>query len=90
MKPWRAWVELWDRREPPTALALVRILVGACVLADLLYVVPGIVDAGPWREEHRRDKRFGALTQISPELTRWQRRDCLSGGGYSRRHCQTS
>ncbi len=34
----RAWVALWDRREPPTALALVRILVGACFLADLLYV----------------------------------------------------
>jgi hypothetical protein len=29
---------LWDRREPPTALALVRIFVGACVLADLLQV----------------------------------------------------
>ncbi len=37
-RAWRAWVELWDRREPPTALALVRIFVGACVLADLLYV----------------------------------------------------
>ena len=24
---WRAWVELWDQREPPTALALIRILV---------------------------------------------------------------
>ena len=35
---WRAWVELWDRREPPTALALVRIFVGLCVLGDLLYV----------------------------------------------------
>lgn len=37
-RAWRAWVELWDRREPPTALALVRILVGACVLGDLLHV----------------------------------------------------
>lgn len=35
---WRAWVALWDRREPPTALALVRILVGVCVLGDLLQV----------------------------------------------------
>ena len=33
---WRAWVALWDRREPPTALALVRIAVGTVVLVDLL------------------------------------------------------
>jgi uncharacterized membrane protein YphA (DoxX/SURF4 family) len=33
---WRAWSELWDRREPATAQALVRILVGLVVLADLL------------------------------------------------------
>jgi hypothetical protein len=35
---WRAWVELWDRREPPTALALVRIAIGLCVMVDLLQV----------------------------------------------------
>lgn len=34
----RAWVELWDRREPATALAVVRILVGLCLLGDLLQV----------------------------------------------------
>ena len=32
----RAWVDFWDRREPPTVLALTRILIGAAVLADLL------------------------------------------------------
>ncbi len=37
-RSWRAWVALWDQREPPTALALIRILVGACVLGDLLWV----------------------------------------------------
>ena len=26
-RAWRTWVELWDRREPPTALALVRITI---------------------------------------------------------------
>ena len=31
-----AWVELWDRREAPTSLALCRILVAAVLLADLL------------------------------------------------------
>ena len=35
---WQAWVRLWDQREPPTALALIRIFVGACVLGDLLHV----------------------------------------------------
>jgi len=33
---WRAWVALWDRREAPTALALVRIGVGLVLLADLV------------------------------------------------------
>lgn len=33
---WRSWVELWDREESPAALAIVRILVGVCLVADLL------------------------------------------------------
>jgi hypothetical protein len=33
---WRAWVALWDRRESPTALALVRIGVGLVLLVDLI------------------------------------------------------
>ena len=32
----RWWVGLWDRREAPTSLAVVRLLVGALVLLDLL------------------------------------------------------
>ncbi len=32
---WRAWVALWDRREAPTALALVRIGVGLVLVLDL-------------------------------------------------------
>ncbi|MGE0548092.1 MAG: HTTM domain-containing protein [Kofleriaceae bacterium] len=35
---WRAWVALWDRREPPTALAAVRIAIGLVVLYDLLTI----------------------------------------------------
>lgn len=31
----RRWVAFWDRREAPTSLALVRILVGSVVIADL-------------------------------------------------------
>jgi hypothetical protein len=40
------WVNLWDRREPATAQALVRIGVGVCLLFDLLQVRwLGLVDA---------------------------------------------
>lgn len=37
-RAWRAWVELMDRREPPTALALVRIAAAFVLLCDYLYV----------------------------------------------------
>jgi hypothetical protein len=37
-RAWNAWVALWDRREAPTALALVRILLGAALLLDLLHL----------------------------------------------------
>jgi len=33
---WRAWVALWDRREPPTALAAVRIALAIVLLYDNL------------------------------------------------------
>jgi len=43
---WAAWVALWDRREPATAQALVRILVALIVLADLLEARRlGLIDA---------------------------------------------
>jgi hypothetical protein len=35
---WRAWVALWDRREPATALALVRISVALVLLYDLVAI----------------------------------------------------
>jgi len=35
---WRAWVALWDRREPATALALIRIGVGLVLLVDLVNI----------------------------------------------------
>jgi hypothetical protein len=35
---WRRWVAFWDQRETPWSLALVRILLGVVVLADLLTV----------------------------------------------------
>jgi len=42
----RAWVALWDRREPATAQALVRIALGVVVLGDLVQIAwLGLVDA---------------------------------------------
>ena len=32
----RAWVQIWDRREPPHVLAAIRILIAAVILVDLL------------------------------------------------------
>ena len=37
-RAWAAWVALWDRREPPTALALVRIGLAVVLLVDYLNV----------------------------------------------------
>lgn len=35
---WSAWVALWDRREPPTALVLVRMYVGLALVVDFLNI----------------------------------------------------
>jgi len=35
---WRRWVALWDRREPATALALVRIGIAVVMLAEYLWI----------------------------------------------------
>jgi uncharacterized membrane protein YphA (DoxX/SURF4 family) len=46
MRALRAWVALWDRREPATAQALVRIFVGMCLVFDLVQMgALGLVDA---------------------------------------------
>ena len=45
MRIWRAWVELLDRKEPPTALAMVRILLASVLLIDFVNVrIAGLVE----------------------------------------------
>jgi uncharacterized membrane protein YphA (DoxX/SURF4 family) len=39
LKAWSAWVALWDQREHPLSLALVRLLMAATLLSDLLQVL---------------------------------------------------
>jgi len=44
-RAWRAWVALMDRREPATALALVRIGIALVVLVDYLWIARlGLID----------------------------------------------
>jgi hypothetical protein len=43
---WRRWINFWDGREPPTALAICRIAVACVLLADLLSAYSlGLLDA---------------------------------------------
>lgn len=46
MRLWRAWVALWDRREPATGLAVVRIAIALVLLVDYLWIAKiGMVHA---------------------------------------------
>lgn len=64
-RAWRAWVALMDRKEPATALALVRIGASVVLLADLLWVgheglVRALWGAGP-DGFALAEPRFGAV-----------------------------
>lgn len=68
---WAAWVRLWDHREDPVVLALVRVLVASVLLYDFLWMRHlGLVDAlfAP--------QQAGGLPDVLarepvPELYRW-------------------
>jgi hypothetical protein len=65
---WKSWVDLWDRREPATAQALVRIGVGLTLAFDLLQVRwLGIVDA-TWAPPPN-GLGYGAASH--PAVVRW-------------------
>ena len=66
----RAWVAFWDRREPPTVLALVRILVGVTLVADLATAgALGVVEA-VWAPPPE-GLGYGALGRTPPFLVGW-------------------
>lgn len=70
-RAWRAWVALWDRREPPTSLALARVFVAATVLADLLVVrAYGLVDV-VWRPPSAGGIGWGGEGPDAPLAIRW-------------------
>ncbi len=65
-----AYVALWDRREPPTVLALVRILVAAALLADYLTAgALGLVEA-VWAPPPM-GLGYGAIGGNAPATVRW-------------------
>jgi hypothetical protein len=71
VKPLAAWVAFWDRREPPTVLALVRILVSVVLLADFLSAAAsGLVEAVWAAPPHGLG--YGALRALpEPAAVRW-------------------
>jgi hypothetical protein len=75
---WRRWVALWDRREPPEVLAIVRMLLAAVLLWDLLTIRHlGLIDVLFAPQE------AGGLPDITdrdpiPELYRWFPRDATT------------
>jgi hypothetical protein len=64
----RRWVALWDRREPATAQALVRIFVGLCVLGDLIEVAHLELIEGLWAPP---PDGMGRGTAGGPWSVRW-------------------
>lgn len=63
-RAWRGWVALWDHREHPLSMAIVRVTLGAVLLWDLLWVgalrlvVPILApeEIGGWPEIYPRDE----------------------------------
>ncbi|MCK6502340.1 HTTM domain-containing protein [Myxococcota bacterium] len=67
----RWWVGLWDRREAPTSLAVVRILVGALILVDLLELAR-LDLVVPLYAPRPAGGMAGVLgRELVPELYRW-------------------
>lgn len=67
----RWWVGLWDRREAPTSLAVVRILVGALILVDLLQLARLDLIV-PLYAPRPSGGMAGVLgREVIPELYRW-------------------
>jgi hypothetical protein len=65
-----AWVAFWDRREAPSALALVRILVGAALFFDLVVAAAGGLVEAVWAPPPH-GIGYGALAADPPLAVRW-------------------
>jgi hypothetical protein len=63
---WLRWVRFWGRRESPTALGLVRVLICASTLYSLLSIAVGGVMDALWL-----DKAQGGLSTLSPSHWLW-------------------
>ena len=68
---WRAWVELLDRRERPTSLVVVRVLVAAAVLGDLLHAWWLDVVAAVWAPPPHGTGYASIWDPVPPFMVRW-------------------
>jgi len=68
---WRAWVELFDRREKPTVQVLVRILIATAVLGDLLYAWWLDVIAAVWAPPPHGTGYASIWDPNPPFMVRW-------------------
>ena len=68
---WRAWVELLDRRESPTSLVLVRVLVAAAVLGDLLQAWLHDVIVAVWAPPPHGTGYASIWDRNPPFMVRW-------------------
>lgn len=63
-RTWSRWVDFWDEREQPYAIALVRILLGLCLVYDFGYIASlglveplfGVAEVGGLSDGAMRDK----------------------------------
>jgi uncharacterized membrane protein YphA (DoxX/SURF4 family) len=69
-RAWRAWVELLDRREAPTSLALARIFVAAALLGDFLQARVNDLVVGVWGPPPF-GLGYGALNKPPPDTIAW-------------------
>lgn len=68
----RAWVALWDRREPATSLALIRLALGAILLLDLAEAWALGLAPVMWTPQEAGGLPADLLQrEVVPELYRW-------------------
>src|SRR6185503_5898979 len=68
---WRAWVELFDRREKPTVQVLVRVLIATAVLGDLLHAWWLDVIAAVWAPPPHGTGYASIWDPNPPFMVRW-------------------
>jgi hypothetical protein len=66
VNPWSRWVRLLEHREPATALALCRIVLGVTLVGHLVAMQTTGVAAAVWV-----DARYGGMATVAPRWLEW-------------------